>query len=159
MGLAGSPFDTWLVSRGVKTLSHRMKAHEENAIKIVDFLQNHELVKEVYFPGLENNPQAALIKKQMTGFGGMLSFVLNSSKADIDKFFASLQYFQLAVSLGGVESLIAQPWSMSHASMPEEARTKAGITPALIRISAGIENHQDLIADLKQALENCCCCC
>lgn len=156
MGLAGSPFDTWLVARGLKTLPQRMKVHERNAQLLVEFLQEHELVKKVFYPGLKNNPQAELISKQMNGFGGVLSFVLDSSKANIDKFFASLKYFQLAVSLGGVESLIAQPWSMSHASMPENVRLKAGITPDLIRISAGIENHDDLISDLKQAFENCC---
>ncbi|MDX1920948.1 MAG: PLP-dependent aspartate aminotransferase family protein [Candidatus Caenarcaniphilales bacterium] len=156
MGLTSAPFDSWLVLRGVKTLPHRMKIHEQNAIKIAEFLRDHKLVKDIYFPGLTSHPQYALIKKQMLGFGGMLSFVLDTEKANINQFFSSLDLFQLAVSLGGVESLIAQPWSMSHASMSESARIDAGITPSLVRISAGIESADDLINDLKNAL-NCCC--
>lgn len=157
MGFTSTPFDSWLVLRGVKTLPHRMKIHEQNAIKIAEFLSNHKLVKDIYYPGLTSHPQYALIKKQMTGFGGMLSFVLDTEKANINQFFSSLNLFQLAVSLGGVESLIAQPWSMSHASMSESARSEAGITPSLVRISAGIESSEDLINDLNTAL-NCCCC-
>jgi cystathionine gamma-synthase len=156
LGLACSPFEAWLVLRGVKTLPHRMKAHQYNALQIAKFLESHPLVQKVFYPGLPSHPQFDLIQKQMLGYGGMVSFSLNLQKADLNKFFANLKLFPLAVSLGGVESLIAQPWSMSHASMSEEARTNAGIDPSIVRISAGIEHSDDLIADLDQAL--CCCC-
>ena len=157
MGLAESPFDAWLALRGVKTLSIRMQAHEKNALQVCEFLNNHEAVQKVYYPGLSSPEQFELAKQQMRGFGGMLSFELKPEKYDINVFFSKLKYFKLAVSLGGVESLIAQPWSMSHASMNEEARLKAGITPNLIRLSVGIENVDDLIADLDSAFQNCCC--
>ncbi|MDJ0625484.1 MAG: PLP-dependent aspartate aminotransferase family protein [Candidatus Caenarcaniphilales bacterium] len=159
MGLASAPFDSWLVLRGVKTLPLRMKAHEQNALKIANFLQNHELVEEVYYPGLQTHPQYDLIKKQMQGFGGMLSFKLNLEAEKMNEFFKSLKIFQAAVSLGGVESLIAQPWSMSHASMSEQDRLNAGVIPQLVRISAGVENSEDLINDLNQSLKSFCCCC
>lgn len=159
LGLASSPFDAWLVLRGLKTLPQRMEAHQQNALKLAQFLSEQICVKKVFYTGLSSHPQFELIKKQMLGFGGMLSFELDLEKADINKFFQSLKYFSLAVSLGGVESLIAQPWSMSHASMPEQARIEAGLTPAIIRVSVGIENSEDLICDLQNALEACCNCC
>jgi cystathionine beta-lyase/cystathionine gamma-synthase len=159
LGLACSPFDAWLVLRGLKTLPQRMEAHQKNALKLAEFLGKQTVVKKVFYTGLPSHPQFELIKKQMSGFGGMLSFELDTDKVNLNKFFQSLKYFSLAVSLGGVESLIAQPWSMSHASMPEKARIEAGLSPAIIRVSAGIENSEDLISDLKTALEACCSCC
>ncbi len=159
LGLSASPFDAWLVLRGVKTLPLRMKKHEENAKKIANYLSKNELVKKVFYPGLPSHPQYKLAATQMTGFGGIVSFELDPEKTELNKFFENLKLFSLAVSLGGVESLIEQPWSMSHASMSEEARMQAGITPQIVRISAGIENADDLTADLELALESCCCCC
>ena len=157
LGLSCSPFDAWLVLRGVKTLPQRMKAHEQNALKIAEFLESHPLIKKVFYTGLPSHPQFDLIKKQMLGFGGMLSFSLDLEKANINKFVSNLQYFSLAESLGGVESLIEQPWSMSHASMTEEARLKAGLNPSIVRVSVGIENADDLISDLNQSLKLCFC--
>lgn len=152
LGLAQSPFDSWLVLRGVKTLAYRMEAHQANALAIAKFLEQHPRVKKVYYPGLKSHPQQALIKKQMKGFGGMLAFELNTSKVSLNKFFARLKFFALAESLGGVESLIEHPWSMSHSSMGEKAIAASGITKETIRVSVGIENADDLIADLKNAL-------
>jgi cystathionine beta-lyase/cystathionine gamma-synthase len=158
MGLAAAPFDSWLVLRGIRTLALRMDAHEKNAGKIFEFLRGSGYITKVFYPGDPENPQKDLIKKQMTGYGGMLSFNLDLSLCDIHKFFSALKYFKLAVSLGGYESLIAQPWSMSHAAMTQSARESAGIDTSLIRISAGIESSEDLISDLGSALEACCCC-
>ncbi len=152
-GIACSPFDAFLVLRGVKTLPLRMEAHQKNAMALAEFLEGHKKVKQVYYPGLPTHPQHALAQKQMRGFGGMLSFDADLDHVDLDTLFAKLALFHLAESLGGVESLIEQPWSMSHASMSEEARIKAGITPATVRIAVGIEDTQDLIVDLKQALD------
>ncbi len=154
LGVSQAPFDAWLVLRGVKTLSCRMEAHQANALSIAKFLEKHPRVKKVYYPGLKSHPQQTLIKKQMRGFGGMLAFELDTSKVSLDKFFKSLKYFSLAESLGGVESLIENPWLMSHASMGEKALLASGMTKETIRVSAGIENAKDLIADLKKALES-----
>jgi len=152
LGVSQAPFDAWLVLRGIKTLAPRMEAHQANALEIAKFLEKHPHVKKVYFTGLKSHPQQALIKKQMTGFGGMLAFELDTTKVPLDKFFGRLKYFSLAESLGGVESLIEHPWSMSHASMGEKALTASGMTRQTIRVSVGIEDAQDLIADLKGAL-------
>ncbi len=152
LGVAQAPYDSWLVLRGVKTLPQRMEAHQTGALAVANFFENHANVKKVYYPGLKSHPQQALIKKQMLGFGGMLAFELNTKKVNLDKFFKKLKYFSLAESLGGVESLIEHPWSMSHASMGEAALLKSGMTKETIRVSIGIEAAQDLIADLKQAL-------
>ena len=130
-----------------------MECHLRNAAAIVDFLLENELIKNVYYPGLTSHPQYELAKKQQKGFGGILSFELDLDKANIDAFFKNLKYYHLSVSLGGVESLIEQPWSMSHAAMDEAARVQAGITPGIIRISAGIEDADDLVADLASALK------
>ncbi|OGQ67647.1 MAG: cystathionine gamma-synthase [Deltaproteobacteria bacterium RIFCSPLOWO2_12_FULL_50_11] len=154
LGTACSPFDAWLVLRGVKTLPQRMEAHQRGALKVAQFLQDHPSVKKVYYSGLPSHPQRELIKKQMKGFGGMLAFEIDSKKVDIRHFFKKLQYFSLAESLGGVESLIEQPWGMSHASMTETARREAGLSPELIRVSVGIENPEDLIEDLKNGLKS-----
>jgi len=155
-GLSGSPFDAWLASRGIKTLPQRMRDHQVNALAIANFLNSHFAVKEVFYAGLKEHPQAEVIRQQMQGFGGMLSFKLDLEQVDLKQFFKKIKLFAWAVSCGGVESLIEQPWSMSHASMSEEDRKKAKIDQSLIRISAGIENKTDLIADLEQALSSCC---
>lgn len=154
LGTACSPYDAWLVLRGVKTLPQRMEAHQKGAVAVSQFLEKHPSVRKVYYAGLSSHPQYKLIKKQMKGFGGMLAFEINSKKVDINRFFKKLKLFLLAESLGGVESLIEQPWGMSHAAMSESARREAGLSPELIRVSVGIENPEDLIEDLKQGLKN-----
>ncbi len=153
LGVSEAPFDAWLVLRGIKTLAYRMEAHQANALKIAQFLEGHKNVKKVYYPGLKSHPQQALIKKQMKGFGGMLSFELNTKKVSLDGFYKKLKFFALAESLGGVESLIESPWFMSHASMGETALKASGITKETIRVSVGIEAAEDLIADLGNALK------
>lgn len=153
LGVSQAPFDSWLVLRGIKTLAYRMEAHQANALKIAQFLEMHPHVKKVYYPGLKSHPQQDLIKKQMKGFGGMLAFELDTLKVPLERFFNSLHFFLLAESLGGVESLIEHPWTMSHASMGEQALGASGMTKETIRISAGIESAEDLIEDLKAALK------
>ena len=152
LGVSESPFDAWLVLRGVKTLSQRMEAHQAGALAVAQFLEKHKNVKKVYYPGLPSHPQPKLIKKQMKGFGGMLAFELDTKKVPLEKFFSQLKIFRLAESLGGVESLIESPWFMSHASMGEKALTASGMTKETIRVSCGIEGASDLIKDLENAL-------
>jgi cystathionine gamma-lyase len=147
-----SPFDSFLVSRGIKTLALRMERHERNALAVAEFLSAHSKVATVYYPGLASHPQHALAKKQMKGFSGMLSFELKGGEVEAKKFLRHLHLFALAESLGGVESLIEHPATMTHASIPAEERRKVGVSDTLVRISVGIENVQDLIADLDQAL-------
>lgn len=130
-----------------------MEAHQANAIKIAHFLEGHKNVRKVYYPGLKSHPQPQLVKKQMKGFGAMLAFELNTSKVALNKFFKKLQYFALAESLGGVESLIETPWFMSHSSMGEAGLKASGITKETVRVSVGIEDADDLMADLDQALK------
>ncbi len=146
-----SPFDSYLVLRGMKTLHVRMKKHEENAKKLAEFLENHPKVSKVYYPGLKSHPQYELAKKQMRGFGGMISFEIDGTLKQAKKFVESLQIFALAESLGGVESLIELPYLMTHASLTEEERKKTGIKENLIRASVGIENTEDLIEDFERA--------
>jgi cystathionine beta-lyase/cystathionine gamma-synthase len=153
LGVSQSPHDAWLVLRGIKTLVPRMEAHQANAIEIAHFLEGHKNVKKVYYPGLKSHPQQGLIKKQMAGFGAMLAFELDTRKVPLNKFFKKLQYFALAESLGGVESLIETPWFMSHSSMGQAALKDSGITKETVRVSVGIEDAEDLMADLDQALK------
>ncbi len=153
LGVAESPFDAWLVLRGVKTISYRMQAHQANALSIAKFLEGHKNVKKVYYPGLISHPQQDLIRKQMKGFGGMLAFELDTKKVELNKFFKKLKIFSLAESLGGVESLIEHPWSMSHSSMGEAGLKASGITRETIRVSVGIEDYKDLIDDLASGLK------
>ena len=153
IGPSQSPFDSWLVLRGVKTLSVRMRTHEENAIKISDFLIEHPNVEKVIYPGLKSHPQHELAKSQMNGFGGMLSLYIKGGLSESNKFLKQLSLFTLAESLGGVESLIEHPAIMTHASVPVKERNELGITDNFIRISVGIEDINDLKADLKQALD------
>ena len=146
-----SPFDSFLILRGIKTLALRMEAHQKNATKIAQYLQSHSRVNKVIYPGLEGHPQYDLAKKQMSGFGGMLSFELDGDIKDAKVFVENLKYFALAESLGGVESLIELPAIMTHASVPKEERERIGLTDALIRVSVGIENTDDLLEDLDSA--------
>lgn len=148
-----SPFDSFLVTRGIKTLAVRMERHEKNAFAIAQFLEDHHKSEAVYYPGLPSHPQHDLARRQMTGFSGMLSFELKGGEADAKKFLRNLNLFALAESLGGVESLIEHPATMTHAGIPREDRRKTGVSDSLIRISVGIENTEDLIADLDQAFE------
>jgi cystathionine beta-lyase/cystathionine gamma-synthase len=151
-GAVLGPMDSWLVLRGVKTLAVRMRQHNENAMAVADFLQQHPKVLRVYYPGLPCHPQFELAKKQMAGFGGMLAFETGSLE-NARTFLKSLRLCSLAESLGGVETLIAHPATMTHASVPPEERRRLGITDGLLRISVGIEDVEDLIADLQQALD------
>ena len=153
LGVSESPFDSWLVLRGVKTLGPRMEMHQKNAMAVADFLEGHKCVKKVFFTGLARHPQFELIQKQQKGTGGMVSFNLDTKRISVDVLFKKLKYFSLAESLGGVESLIEHPWSMSHASMGEEGLKSSGITQETIRCSIGIEDEEDIVEDLKQALE------
>lgn len=146
-----SPFDSFLILRGTKTLAVRMEAHQRNATKIAQYLQSHSRVNKVIYPGLESHPQHDLARKQMSGFGGMLSFELDGDLKDAKMFVENLKYFSLAESLGGVESLIELPAIMTHASVPKEERERIGLADPLIRISVGIENVDDLMEDLENA--------
>lgn len=148
------PFSSFLVLRGIRTLALRMERHIASAEKIAHWLEQQPQVEKVYYPGLISHPQHELAKRQMRGFGGMISIVLKGGEDYTRQVIKELQLFTLAESLGGVESLIGQPFTMTHASIPLEKRLAAGITPQLIRISVGIENADDLIADLSQAFEN-----
>ncbi len=151
IGPSQSPFDSWLVLRGLKTLAVRMKAHEQNAMKISTFLENHPKVERVVYPGLKSHPQHELAKKQMKGFGGMITFFLKGGIAESRRFLENLKIFALAESLGGVESLVDHPAIMTHASIPKEVREQLGIYDNLIRLSVGIEDSDDLIKDLELA--------
>ena len=151
IGPCQSPFDSWLVLRGIKTLAVRMKAHEQNAIKISNYLENHAKVEKVVYPGLKSHPQYELAKKQMKGSGGMITFFLKGGIAESRRFLENVKLFALAESLGGVESLVDHPAIMTHASIPKEVREQLGIHDNLIRLSVGIEDCDDLIADLERA--------
>ena len=152
VGAIMSPFDSYIVLRGIKTLSMRMEQHAANSRKIAEFLAQHNKVKKVIYPGLKSHPQYELAKKQMKGFGGMISVELKGDIGSTKKFIKSLHYFSLAESLGGVESLIELPALMTHASVPAEDRLKLGLSDTLIRISVGVEDVEDLISDLESAL-------
>src|SRR5215469_270066 len=148
-----SPFDSWLVLRGVKTLAVRMRQHCENAQRVAEFLSQESQVKTVYYPGLPDHPDHELAARQMSGFGGgVVSFAFDGTREDVDTFVRSLRVFALAESLGGVESLCCHPSSMTHGSIPREERERRGVTDTLLRLSVGIEDVEDLIGDLKQAL-------
>jgi len=152
-GAVPGPQDCFLVLRGIKTLHVRMQRHCENGEKIARFLRNHPKVEKVYWCGFEDHPGYAVAKKQMRGFGGMMSFELkDQSEAEVKRVLSSTKLFSLAESLGGVESLINHPASMTHASIPREERLKNGLSDSLIRLSVGIEDADDLISDLKQVI-------
>ncbi len=153
-GAVCGPMDSFLVLRGIKTLHVRMQRHCENGKAVAEFLANHPKVEKVYWPGFESHPNHEVAKKQMKDFGGMVSFVTKGNAIkDAFKIVENLKIFTLAESLGGVESLCGHPASMTHASIPKEEREKTGVVDALIRLSVGIEDKEDLINDLKQALQ------
>ena len=152
VGAILSPFDSWLVLRGIKTLAVRMKRHEENGVAMASYLSHHPKVKKVYYPGLAEHPQHELAKRQMNGFGSMIAFELGSLE-NAANFLNRVKLCSLGESLGGVETLISHPETMTHASVPVETRKRLGITPGLVRISVGIEDIEDLIGDLENAFD------
>jgi len=152
MGTCASPFDCWLVLRGIQTLPIRMERHQENAFAIAQYLQLHKAVSKVYYPGLKSHPGYETARKQMKGFGGMVSFEIKGGVKAVNTFLKRIKMFELAESLGGASSLAEHPATMSHASMPPEYRAKIGITDNLVRLSVGLEHADDLIEDLSQAL-------
>jgi cystathionine gamma-lyase len=154
IGPCHSPFDSWLVLRGLKTLAIRMEAHQKNAMIVANYLEKHPKVERVIYPGLKSHPQYAIAKKQMLGYGGMITFFLKGDLKKSAKFLSSVKLFALAESLGGVESLIEHPAIMTHASIPKAIREKIGIKDNLIRLSVGIENVDDLIEDLEIAFQS-----
>ncbi|MCT4663829.1 MAG: PLP-dependent aspartate aminotransferase family protein [Flavobacteriales bacterium] len=153
VGAIMAPFDSYMVARGIKTLGMRMEQHQKNAMAIAEFLENHPKVKKCIYPGLPSHPQYALAKKQMKGFGGMISVDLDTDLEGTNKFLEKLHHFVLAESLGGVESLVEHPAIMTHASVPAEDRAKLGISDSLVRISVGVENLEDLLEDLENSLK------
>lgn len=152
VGGVPGPHDAWLTMRGAKTLALRMREHAKNAQAVAEFLEQHDEVEQVYYPGLPSHPQYELAKRQMSGFGGMVSFTLRGPEQRAVDFANRMRYFALAESLGGVESLISQPARMTHGSIPKEERERRGVTDGLLRLSVGIEDVEDLIDDLGQAL-------
>ena len=152
IGSTGSPFDAWLALRGLRTLHLRIAAQEENARAAAEALAAHPAVERVYYPGLPSHPGHALAARQQTGFGAILSFELKGGCGEAKRFLDALSIFTIAASVGGVESLACQPWSVTHAGIPEEERREAGITPGLIRLSLGIEAERDILADIRQGL-------
>lgn len=152
LGVNPSPFDTWLTSRGVKTLAVRMEKHQSNAQKIAEYFAAHPKVKTVYYPGLPSHPAHTIAKKQMRGFSGIVSVEFNLSLEQAKKLVSTFKLFSLAESLGGVESLVCHPATMTHASIPPDERKRIGLSDGLMRFSVGIEDPQDLIEDLSAAL-------
>ena len=153
LGLTGSPFDSFQTLRGLRTLSLRYRQHQESAFRIAEALQDHPLVSKVHYPGLASHPGHEVAARQQQGFGAMISFELDAADDEIPAFLEALHLFTLAESLGGVESLVAHPASMTHAAMPEEDQLAAGITRGLLRLSVGIEHVDDLLADLASGFE------
>jgi cystathionine gamma-synthase len=153
IGITGAPFDSFLTLRGIRTLHPRIRQHEESATLVANVLNDHELVERVYYPGLESHPGHDIAKRQQRGFGGMVSFEIDGDEDAVRTFLNTLQFFSLAESLGGVESLVCHPSTMTHAPVSDEAKAKAGISPTLIRLSVGLESGEDLVADLLGAFE------
>ncbi|EGR0057522.1 TPA: O-succinylhomoserine (thiol)-lyase [Vibrio vulnificus] len=153
LGATGTPFDSYMTLRGIRTLGARMRVHEESSQQILSYLQTQELVGTIYHPSLPAHPGHEIAKKQQSGFGSMLSFEFAGSFEQLKVFVKALDLFSLAESLGGVESLVCHPASMTHRAMGEEALAEAGVTQQLLRLSVGLEDAQDLIADLKQAFQ------
>ena len=153
IGLTGSPFDSYLILRGLRTLGIRMEKHERNAKALVDILANSSNVEAVYYPGLTDHPTHKIAKKQQSGFGGMLSFSIKGGLPSVKKFVKNIEILSFAESLGGFESLVTHPYTMSHAALSPEEKKEIGISEGLIRISAGLENTDDLTAALKTVLE------
>ena len=153
LGVSGAPFDSYLTLRGMRTLHVRSRAHEANALRIVDLLDRSDVVARVHHPSLFDHPGHEIARGQQMGWGSLVSFELRGGRAAVDAFVDGIEYFALAESLGGVESLVAHPWTMTHASMDEPARLAAGIGEGLLRLSVGIEAAEDLEADLQRALD------
>lgn len=153
IGATGTPFDSYMTLRGIRTLGARMRVHEESSQQILQFLQTQSRVKTIYHPSLPEHPGHEIAKRQQSGFGSMLSFEFNGSMEELKTFVSGLKLFSLAESLGGVESLICHPATMTHRAMGEEALAEAGVSHFLLRLSVGLEDAEDLIADLQQALE------
>lgn len=153
LGLTGAPFDSYLTLRGLRTLHARLRLHTENTEAVVDALCQHDAVDKVHYPGLADHPQHEIARRQQSGFGGMVSFRVKGGLDEVKTFVNALQHFSLAESLGGVESLIAHPATMTHASMSPEAKARAGIDDNLIRLSIGIEDTDDLVDDIRRALD------
>ena len=151
-GAVPSPFDCWLTLRGLKTLELRMQRHADNAEAIAAALSTHPLVKRVYYPGLPTHPGHGIARRQMTGFGGMVSFELDGTVDEVVSFVSNRRFFALAESLGGVKSLVCHPARMTHASIPPDARAALGLSDTLVRLSPGCEHHRDLVADLLEGL-------
>ena len=151
-GAVPSPFDCWLTLRGLKTLELRMQRHADNASAVARALPAHPLVRRVYYPGLTDHPGHEIAKRQMSGFGGMVSFELDGSVEEVVSFVSSRRFFALGESLGGVKALVCHPARMTHASIPAEERAKLGLSDTLVRLSPGCEHHKDLIADLLEGL-------
>lgn len=152
VGAVPGPMDCYLVLRGVKTLAVRMDAHQKNAMAVAKFLENKPQIERIIYPGLTDHPQHDLAKKQMSGFGAMVTIVIKGGLENANKFASSTKLFALAESLGGVESLICHPVSMTHGSIPKDVREARGIVDGLVRLSVGIEDQEDLIKDVEQAL-------
>ena len=153
IGITGAPFDSFMTLRGIRTLHPRIRQHEESAALVANVLAAQPNVARVYYPGLEDHPGHELAKKQQRGFGGMVSFEIEGGEAAVGAFVGNLKYFSLAESLGGVESLVCHPASMTHAPVSEERKAAAGVTPTLVRLSVGLESAEDLVEDLLGALE------
>ena len=153
LGLTGAPFDSFLTLRGVRTLKARMRQHEENAGLLANVLNQQPTVSRVHYPGLESHPGHAIAARQQSGYGGMISFEIDGGEAAVRAFVGSLQHFSLAESLGGVESLVCHPASMTHAPVAAEALATAGISQSLVRLSVGLESAEDLVADVLSALD------
>jgi len=153
IGITGAPFDSFMTLRGIRTLHPRIRQHEESAALIANLLSEQPGIEKVFYPGLEDHEGHELAKRQQRGFGGMVSFEIKGGEAAVRAFVENLTYFSLAESLGGVESLVCHPASMTHAPVSEERKAAAGVTPTLIRLSIGLESAEDLVADLLQALE------
>ena len=153
IGITGAPFDSYLTLRGIRTLHPRIRQHEESASLLANVLNEHDCVDRVYYPGLESHPGHAIAKRQQRGFGGMISFEIDGGEAAVKAFVESLKFFSLAESLGGVESLVCHPCSMTHAPVCEQALAEAGIRSNLVRLSVGLESAEDLLADVLAALD------
>lgn len=153
LGLSGAPFDSYMTLRGIRTLHTRMRAHEENTAAVVELLESHSAVTDVYYPGLADHPGREIAARQQDGFGAMVSFELSCGLDGVGLFLDSLECFFLAESLGGVESLVTHPATMTHSSMDPLARRRAGISDSLVRLSVGIEDSADLVGDLSAALD------
>jgi len=153
IGITGAPFDSYLTLRGIRTLLPRMRQHEESATVLAQVLDDHPLVKRVYYPGLEGHQGHAIAKRQQRGFGGMISFELKGNEATVRGFVENLKFFSLAESLGGIESLVCHPATMTHAPLSPAALAEAGISSTLVRVSVGLESAEDLVTDVLSALD------